>query len=665
MLAVRVMQRAPHDEDVLMPMTEREPMPTRLRDLVTRFEALGPEVSRRAAISLLASAELHYDDVSPFVEESPHGYARRRIARTEAFEMLVMTWRPGQGSVPHDHAGSLCALRILRGRLHETRYAPAIDGLVDEVTAGDASETEVLVDASEHIHGLRNEVDARETLVTLHVYAPPLPELRRYALRAPDAPMAAVFRRSRAQGARTIAVIGGGFCGTMTTAHLLAHASAARVPLHVVLVDRQATFAEGPAYRTADGRHLLNVPASNMSAWPDKPTDFFDWAHARDARVTPTEFLPRRLYGEYVRTQFLEAAQRASAQVSAEVRRDDVSAVTRTQHHKWRLELSSGTLDADAVVLATGHRQPDDPLSRSWSGSRTRLVEDPWASLALSAIRADESVLLMGTGLTAVDVLLTLSKQPRTAPVIAVSRRGLAPEAHADVKSAPLDPREWLEPLLSQPGGPTAYALVRGLRGAAEAAGDWRAVVDGLRPYTVRLWQSLSPVEASRFVRHARPMWEVRRHRMAPSIARTIEGLRASGTLRLSAGRLIAARADDTGVSVDVRPRGACELETHRVQWVVNCTGPGSGPNLVPVVRSLVEGGHVEVDALGLGLRTGRDGRVLSQGRLRDDLIVAGTLRKPELWESTAVPELRQQAKQAATAALAHCFPEERSTQSA
>src|SRR5690606_35105771 len=169
-----------------------------------------------------------------------------------------------------------------------------------------------------------------------------------------------------------------------------------------------------------------------------------------------------------------------------------------------------------------------------WTGSRARYVEVPWSSLALSAIAHDEPVLLLGTGLTAVDVLLTLTRGPRTAPITALSRRGLLPAAHVRPAPAPVDPR-WIEPLLE--AGPSARGLLSAIRRAVRElereGGDWRSVVDGLRAITPRVWASLPEAEARRFLRHVRPFWEVHRHRAAPEIARSIEELRARGELRV------------------------------------------------------------------------------------------------------------------------------------
>ncbi|HEY8431799.1 MAG TPA: FAD/NAD(P)-binding protein, partial [Sandaracinaceae bacterium] len=424
----------------------------------------------------------------------------------------------------------------------------------------------------------------------------------------------------------------------------------ARGPLHVTLFDRQPAFGEGPAYRTADPRHLLNVPASNMSAWPDRPAHFLEWARARDPSVTASTFVPRRTYGEYVRAAFFEAAAGAGEHASVELLRREVLRADRAGTSFWLHDDRGEVTRADVLVVTTGHRPPSDPLRGRWSGSRARYVEDPWSSLALSAIAQDEPVLLLGTGLTAIDVLLTLTRDPRTAPITAVSRRGLVPAAHVLPMPPRVDPR-WIEPLLE--AGPTARGLISSLRRTVRAiereGGDWRSVVDGLRAITPRVWASLGETEARRWLRHVRPFWEVHRHRAAPEVARSFEAMRARGELRVIAGRARAASGDVDGVWVELEARGGARRE-ERFAWVVNCTGPGAG--VPPFVESLAQNGLVRLDPLGLGLVTDDAGRAVTERGARDDLLVVGTLRKPALWESTAVPELRVQAAQVARAAL-------------
>lgn len=611
-----------------------------------RLESAGPAISRRDALAILARAEITLDDVSGFVRESAHGYTRMRVARTDAFEVLVMTWRAGQGSVAHDHAGSICALRVLSGRVTESHFRCALDGLVDCVGSSQLCEGEVIVDHSADIHALFNDADATETVVTLHLYAPPLPELRRFATRGDRGAPSGAFVGERAPEAPVVAVIGGGFSGTLTATHLLRRANLEGGPLHVALLDRQAAFGEGPAYRTPDPQHLLNVPAASMSAWPDRPQDFLRWAQVRDPSVRPYDFLPRKRYGEYVRGVLLEEASAASRGVSLESRRVEIDAVER-RDDRWLL--SSGgepVIAADALVLATGHRPPDDPLASRWTGSQTRYVQDPWATLVLSAIRPDETVVLLGCGLTAIDVVMSLTKSERTAPVLAVSRRGLLPAGHAEEPLTPIDPSPWLEPLLAS-GAPSARQLLRAMRVAAararETGRDWRGVIDGLRPHTTRIWQALPEREARRFLRLVRPYWEVHRHRTAPVISEKLAELQRRGLLVPRAARVLRAVGSTDGVLLDLQRRGG-PIETIRADWVVNCTGPGASASVTPVVRSLVEGGFLELDALGLGVRTDGAGRALVSGVARSDLLVVGTLRKADSWESTAVPELRVQA---------------------
>ena len=612
----------------------------RLKALVDGLEACGPALDRRRVASLLASSGVALADVSALVRPSDGGYTRARVARTEHFELLVLTWRPGQKSAAHDHGGSLCAFTVLGGAVRETRFAPSPDGLVVARSEGELREGEILADTSSEIHALENAPDG-ELLVSLHVYAPPLPELRRYAVRSERAALP-VFTR-RLASAPTVAIVGGGFSGTMVAANLVRRASEEDLPLHVVLFDRQAAFGEGPAYRTADARHLLNVPASHMSAWADRPAHFAEWMARRDPQLTGASFAPRRVYGEYVRETLFEVARSAGDGVSLEIRRAEVERVDASEGG-WTLAIAGGErLDASALALATGHRPPDDPLRGRWSGPRARYIEDPWSSLALSGIAPSEPVLLLGSGLTAVDALLTLHRGPRSAPVVLLSRRGLLPSTHLSPRPAPLDAATWLGPHR------TARSLVTALRRAVDRAvaegGDWRSVVDGLRAHTPALWRSLSDTERRRLLRHVRPFWEVHRHRMAPEIGRFVAERRAEGALRVAAGRVLAVEAGADEALVEWAPRGGAAPCRERFAWVVNCTGPGAG---VPkVVQSLVDGGHVAPDPLGLGLLTDDQGR-----GDRPDLVVVGTLRKPAAWESTAVPELRIQAHAAAHALL-------------
>ncbi len=635
----------------------------RLGALLSELEALcgrmtGPEITK-----ILASSSLQIDDVMPFITPSSATYSRQRVARTEAYEILLITWLPGQGTGAHDHAGSMSAFKILSGTAHETLFTQAADSLVDPIGTRELHEGEVGVDSGAVIHAVRNECSRNEPLVSVHVYAPPLPELRRFTIRPEGRTLAGALRRRRAPATPVVAIVGAGFSGSMVAAHLARAIAQSGKPLHVVMIDRQTSVAEGAAYRTPDASHLLNVPASGMSAWPDRPDDLVEWARHRDSSVGPYTFLQRQAYGEYLRDTLFNAIAQAGPQTSIEIRREQAESIERRAEGGWRVQCSeSSSIEADAVVLATGHRPLADPLKLCWSGPRTRYIEDPWASAALSSIEPDESVCLLGTGLTAIDVLQSLARPARTAPVLALSRRGLLPAVHAPSPLPPIDPQAWLEPLLHAGTGITTLRIERALRRAvlkAESAGqDWRQVIDGLRPHSSRLLKALPLTEMNRFLRHARPFWEVMRHRMAPGVGSVVREAASAGLFSTAAARILSGRGTLDGLTLTLRRRGESVPETLQFDWIVNCTGPGSGRGvgLPPVVAGLIHAGHLEEDPLGLGVHSTSDGRAVAGGRVIDDLLVVGSLRKADMWESTAVPELRLQAARAADAILQHPF---------
>jgi uncharacterized NAD(P)/FAD-binding protein YdhS len=244
----------------------------------------------------------------------------------------------------------------------------------------------------------------------------------------------------------------------------------------------------------------------------------------------------------------------------------------------------------------------------------------------LEALPADQPVLLVGTGLTAVDVALTLTADGRrTAPVVAVSRRGLLPLTHTADATPPTVP--------SLDDCATLRDVVRAVRAAAGEAGDWRPIVDGLRPLLDELWTALTPGEQDAFLRHLARPWECHRHRMAPAVAARVVELRAAGLLEIRAG------------GVAAWP-GLADFAA-----VVNCAGPGRLPGAAgPLVGGLLAAGLARVGPHGLGLDIDEGGRLVgADGRAHDRIWVIGALRRGAQWETTAVPEIRAQARRLVT----------------
>lgn len=444
----------------------------------------------------------------------------------------------------------------------------------------------------------------------------------------------------------TVAIVGAGFTGTMVAVNLLRRA---RVPTRILLVERSGRFTAGVAYGTRVDAHSLNVPAGRMSAFPADAEHFLRWAQVRDASITGGAFVPRRLYGKYL-AELLDDAEAEAAPGTSLLRlASEARNIERVPAGGLRVTLADlRTFSADAVVLAIGNYEPCDPPAHGEDvyGSAV-YARDPWATGALD-VDPDAAVLLLGTGLTMLDVAIALSTRGHRGPIHALSRRGLLPQPHRESASAPAH-HDRPATLASWPR--TALGLLRELRrevhDAARRGVDWREVVTSIRHDTTALWQSLPREERVRFLRHVRSYWETHRHRSAPATSARIEALRDAGQLRIHAARLDSYHPTADGVRVRIRRRGVDAVETLEVARVINCTGPDTNLARVrdPLVQNLRQQGMIRPDDLGLGLDTTESGAVIdASGSASRDLFLVGPLRKGQLWEHTAVPELRAEA---------------------
>jgi uncharacterized NAD(P)/FAD-binding protein YdhS len=452
-----------------------------------------------------------------------------------------------------------------------------------------------------------------------------------------------------------VAIVGAGASGALTALHLLADPAGPRV----FLVERRAGFGPGAAYSTGNPDHLLNVRAANMSAFPDDPGHFLDWmARSGPGPVGPTDFVPRRVYGTYLRALLRDAASGPGAAGRLMLVNDEAVGLT-IGGGRPRLCLAMGReVRIDALVLATGNPTPDAPPVDSPAVlGGPHYVADPWAPGALDRIRADEPILLLGTGLTMVDVVLSLEKAGHYGPRTALSRRGLLPQRHGPPPAVPRGPLPELPGELSQ-----ALRLVRRLSEEAEDAfgrrGDWRQVMDALRPLTRAYWQELDGEGKRRFLRHLRPWWDIHRHRLAPVVADRILSLTERGKLVVAAGRLRSLVAEAGGaqpwIAVHWQPRGGGAPRCLRVRHVINCTGPGRDlkRDASPLIRDLFAHGIAQAGPLGLGLDVDGAGRLIAADGVAGRFYAVGPPTRGAFWEMTAIPDIRVQASEVAQAVL-------------
>lgn len=441
----------------------------------------------------------------------------------------------------------------------------------------------------------------------------------------------------------SIAIIGGGFTGATLAAELL-HASGRS--LSVGLIERDCCTGRGVAYGTRCARHLLNVRAQNMSAFADDPGHFLHWARLYyDSGTQPADFLPRRVYAQYIEDIF----QQAVSQHARRFKRIQGEAVSiRYPDGKAEILLSCGRqILADKVVLALGNFPPGELKLPGKNNRSPRYMANGWSADALDKAAQDENVLLVGSGLTSVDVVLSLRERNFSATIHMISRHGLLPRYQ---KARAQWPAFWSNAIPQ-----TARGLVRLVREQVREAEkqniDWRAVLDSIRPVTQEIWQSLSLRERRRFLRHVRSYWDVHRHRVAPEIGALLDSELQRGTLQIHAGRITDYSECPEFVAITYRDRESQQLKTLRVDRVINCTGPDTDCRRVnnPLLNSLLAQQLVRPDDLYLGLDTAENGALLDRdGTASNFLYTLGPLRKGTVWESVAVPEIRAQVAELA-----------------
>jgi uncharacterized NAD(P)/FAD-binding protein YdhS len=456
----------------------------------------------------------------------------------------------------------------------------------------------------------------------------------------------------------TVVVIGAGASGVLAGLHILAVPGPR--PARLVLFERTGKVAGGAAFSTGYQTHLLNVPAGSMSAFPNDPGHFARWLDRHGRVGAGDEFVPRQLYRLYLRDTLWSYAHSNSAATVVEVREDDVVDVEPGPSGGWVVPARGEPLWADAVVLASGIVPRRFPRGLVPEAARHHCVPNPWSENALAGIDPSATVTIVGTGLSAIDVLLALQENGHGGAVHALSRHGLLPLVHRSRPSRASGTADKCRKVGDRRAGALLHQ-VREIVAETEAqGGDWRDVVDLLRPRAQELWMGLSPDEQSRFKRHLERFWNIHRHRMPPQVGEQVERLREAGLFHVHPGRLVAVEERRSSLSIAVKTGRPGRVHHWATDWLVNCMGPDPDAFRDDQVllcrlraRRLARPGP-----LGTGVDTGLNGDVLgASGHPVGWLWALGSLRQGQLLESTAVPEIRLQAQQLAAEIAQRCVP--------
>lgn len=454
----------------------------------------------------------------------------------------------------------------------------------------------------------------------------------------------------RSSSTRTVVVIGGGVSGTLVAMGLLR----AHVPLQIVVVEPRPVLGRGLAYSTRCPCHLMNVPAAMLSLVEGEPSHFARWLQLNwQATADESSFAPRSLFARYVYDLLGACMVQAEPYVALKhIRVEAVDLVRRED--RWTVRFSDGSaVEAETVVLATGNPPPAaNTIPAGEFRESPHYIPNAWQPGAFEGLDPESAVLLLGSGLTAVDAVLALDASGHRGNIHVISRRGLFPRYHYPLARPSAAPEFSWRPRVS-PGIRDLVAQVRQQvrvnrrrRGEGPDTG-WRRVIDSLRADTPALWRGLTKNEQQRFLRHVRPFWDVHRHRMAPEAAARIERLMKDGRLQILGARLQRIEPRPDGARVELRLRRNGQSAWIKAARVINCAGSETNYRKLthPLWTNLFAGGLVDSGPLGLGLKTTDEGELIgADGQTWPELLTLGPTRIGSLWESVAVPEIRGQA---------------------
>lgn len=454
---------------------------------------------------------------------------------------------------------------------------------------------------------------------------------------------------------KKIGIIGGGFTGTMTAVQLIDKSTE---PCEIILINERETLNKGIAYNPYSDKHLLNVIAVKMSAYPDNPDHFLDWIMRRDEfknkdkTLIANSFLPRQVYGEYLCGIWEGAKKRAELKQIKITTIDSFVVDLDVTESSVSLCLDNNLkLNIHNCVIATGNHLPRNPRIKNMDFYNSpNYFQNPWKVESVKDTNENLPVLIVGNGLTMVDTVLGLLEQGFKGEIYSISPNGfnILPHRHNGLKYSKL-----VEELHDDM---TIYELVKlvnqHIKTVREYGVSAEPIIDSLRPHTQSIWKSFSDQEKDLFMSRLRHLWGVARHRIPLHSHDKIQQLRIDGKLHINSGKIIDINESNESIIIQYFDKKENEIKEINVSRIINCTGPET--DLMSLDKSFLKNcllkGILTQDKLSLGIKANTESFkiVNSDGKPHPNLFTIGSNLKGELWESTAVNELRGQAEKLA-----------------
>lgn len=433
-----------------------------------------------------------------------------------------------------------------------------------------------------------------------------------------------------------IGIVGGGISGTLSVLQIIKQS---KKPLSIYWFDTQNKFCKGYAYNTFDEGHLLNVRASNMSVFPDEPNHFVNWLSVNHPKYSPKDFVSRKLFGDYVLHTF-ELLKKSNALITIHQIAEEVKSIKKigdcfemNTHQNYQVQ---------KIILGFGNFLPAHPrsVSKEFISSKN-YFQNAFNVQLTNQIQLHNNITIIGSGLTMIDVIVSLSHFNYKGKINVISPHAYIPQAHQE------NPLPSVEPFVNQNQAYTLLEILslvnKQLKKAKKENLNLHSVVDSMRPFLQNLWLNFSIEEKKQFLRHLRHKWGVARHR-APSQSMAIfNALKSSNQLQLIKGRISDIKLQTSGFDI-LYSNNQTEQQTLHTQLIINCTGPESDYSQLksPLIQDLINNQIISPDSIKYGINAQKDGYII------DNIYTIGPPLKGILWESVAVPEIRVQAQELA-----------------
>lgn len=449
-----------------------------------------------------------------------------------------------------------------------------------------------------------------------------------------------------------IGIIGGGFVGTMTAVQIIKQAV---FPCEIIIICNHEDLNRGIAYSPYSHQHILNVTTGKMSAFPDQPDHFLEFVMKQeefremDSTLISNAFLSRRLYGDYLWAVYQEALIEAKTKhIGVTWIHDTVNELIKKD---LKIQLSfekEPSCEVDICVIATGNQVPKNPSIPNVNFFESKnYFQNPWKLNSVVNLHNDLPVLIIGNGLTMVDTILGLQEQNFKGEIYSISPNGfnILPHRHGGMKyTAHID-----EINVGMPLAGIVSVLNKHIKIVRTFGVSAEPIIDALRPMSQKIWRHLSTAEKNIFISRLRHLFGVARHRIPLHIHDKIQKLRIDGILHIHSGRLIDIIENDQHIEVTYYDKKLKTTKFIKVARVINCTGPESDLSKLKnsFLSECIKQGLLQQDDLKLGLKTNIDTyRVYDQHNIEhQNIYTLGSNLRGELWETTAVNELRTQAK--------------------